>query len=735
MTEMLSSRGARYAAWSGLLLAGSILCGLLSYAGALSLGVGSCIVMMAASGAAVSAFLACRRAAAAPGANDRRVWRLFAAGLGLWALGGPLYVLFIVTGGSVGQPAFWSQIGFLAAYPFWYRALWRLRQPTVVSGRWRRLEAGALEMSALLTIIVLVGGLLWRDDLDVAGNISQLTPVTLDLLLGAALYNAARRTVLTRSGAYLWLTLGFGTLAVLDGMVTFLIAQPTTFQMAIAVLVLYPLPLALLGWACTQSLQVTDARRDLTRSHLALGLVALALLGPVISLTPSSWQTGWWALGIFIVWRLAANIFRSDDTGTDLLSGLLDASAFERYLNGLAVAANEDQPAVVVGVDMTGFAGWTQRNGFAAGDAMLVEVAGLLGNRSEFAAGVWGRLGADLFMWAGIGVNFDKGREFADLASAVASDNRHQVPARASFVIMPRDAQSARDAITAVQEGLAAARQMKRAVVAFDRGELDGFEVEGSYTASLRRRRERVEAVLADPANIVSHVQPIVDLVGGRVRGHEALSRFQGEPRRGPDVWIDEANAVGLGVEMEFACLERALERRDQMPEGTYLSVNASGELIHSHLFEAAIGGESDLSWLVIEITEHAKIEDYPALNARLLPFRMCGARVAIDDAGAGHSSMRHIIELRPELVKLDRSLINGVEHSPTQQAMIASLVSFTTKTGASLVAEGVETEEELSALQAIGVPLGQGYGIGRPGANFLAGKVLGAAAPATAGF
>lgn len=714
-----SGRGRAYACFILAMTLVSLACGQLAAAGVVSLRVGLAAMMVFATIVSLGAYLAARRAARAPGAADRRVWRYFALGLLMWAIGNPLYLIFLASGGDVRAPAFWSQIGFLLAYPLWYRALWLLRQPSVATSRRERIEALGLETSAILTTIILVGAILWRADTPLLANFGQLMPVTLDLLLGVALYNAARRTVLSRNTAYLWFLIGFLTLAATDAAVSLLVANAPEEFIAPA-LAFYAVALGMLGWATTQSLQATDARRDLTRSQFALAMVALALIGPASALTPGSWQVGWWVLGALIIWRLAVRFFWSGEGEGDPLTDMLEARDFERYLTGLSSGRNDDQPALLVGVDLNGFGAWNQRHGFAAGDALLSEVSVLLGGMKMPSNGSWGRLGADLFVWAGIGsADYGSARLLAQQAAATASDNRGSVPARAAFALMPRDAQQTADALSAIQEGLSAAGAMGRSVVAFDRGMLDGFEFTSGYTASLRQRRARVEEVLETPDSIRSVVQPIVELATGRVVGHEALSRFAGEPVRGPDHWIAEATAVGLGVEIEALCLRHALDRRADMPRGTYLSVNASADLIGSPVLDEIVG-DGDLGWLVIELTEHEQVDDYTALNARLEGFRRRGARVAIDDAGAGHSSMRHIIELRPDLVKLDRSLISDVHLSEAQQAMIGSLVGFTARTSSKLVAEGAETEDELMALRALGVSLGQGYGIGRPAPEFM---------------
>lgn len=718
-----AGHGRRYQMMISVLVALGIVVGQMAAFDIVVIWSGVVFMVVSAMIASFTGWIAVRRAAAASVARERSFWSCFGYGLFCWALGGVIYIVFLGSGGEVLEPAAWSQIGFLMAYPFWYRALWMLRQPIVAASRRERLEAGALELSAGVTIIVLVGAFLWRPDVPLAANLAQLLPVTLDLLLVGALYNAARRSVISRSSAYLWFAAGLAGLAVTDGAVSFLLPYANPSWIA-AALNGYVIAIGLLAWASTQSVQATEARSALSNSHIALGLVAVALIIPASSLTPQSWRYAWWVLGALLVWRLAARFWARDRSDTDMLTGLLETKTFERYLAGLAHGARPEQPALVIAVDLSGFGAWNSRHGFAAGDLLLAEVATRLDLVKVPSDGVWGRLGPDQFIWAGIGADFENARGLADSIVETAQRNSGSLRARATFVLMPRDAQVPSDALSAIEEGLLAAKASGRTVVAFDRGQLDGAELAGGYTASLRQRRDRVQAVLSSEGSVVSVVQPIVDLASGRVVGHEALSRFMGEPRRGPDRWIAEAAAVGLGIELEAECLRRALARRADLPEGTYLSVNAGPDLIQSPLFDEAIG-DGPLDWLVIEITEHDRVEEYAPLALCLSDFRGRGARVAIDDAGAGHSSMRHIMQLRPDLVKLDRSFIAGIDGSDIQRALVKSMVVFNAEAGSKLLAEGVETEEELATLIQLGVPLAQGYGLGRPVVDFTSDEQL----------
>jgi EAL domain-containing protein (putative c-di-GMP-specific phosphodiesterase class I) len=231
--------------------------------------------------------------------------------------------------------------------------------------------------------------------------------------------------------------------------------------------------------------------------------------------------------------------------------------------------------------------------------------------------------------------------------------------------------------------------------------------------ADLATRRARVVDVLERRA-VEVHVQPVVDLGTGRVVAHEALSRFPGRDE-GPAMLFSDAAAVGLGVELELLAARSALEVADRLPAGLRLAVNLSPEaLLAPEVCQTLVEGARRTA-LTVEITEHSPIADYPAVLRVLEPLRQAGIRLSIDDAGAGYASLRHILRLRPDTIKLDIALVSQVDQDPARQAMTAAMVAFAAETGATLVAEGIETPAERDALIARGVRYGQGHLLGRP--------------------
>ena len=246
--------------------------------------------------------------------------------------------------------------------------------------------------------------------------------------------------------------------------------------------------------------------------------------------------------------------------------------------------------------------------------------------------------------------------------------------------------------------------------------EMAAEQIEIDLNAGARRRevRARVRDVLEND-RLVAVYQPIFDLSTGAVVGHEALVRFTAMPERSPDVWFSEAAEAGLGAELELRAIEKALAGLPDAPPSTYISVNVSPAHVASGRFAELLDAVPS-ERVVLEITEHATIADYGDVVRACETLRSRGIRLAIDDAGSGDASFRHILSLSPDLIKLDMSLVHGIESDAKRQALAAAFVGFGAKTGSEIVAEGVETHEALETLKALGVTKAQGYLLGRPG-------------------
>ena len=204
--------------------------------------------------------------------------------------------------------------------------------------------------------------------------------------------------------------------------------------------------------------------------------------------------------------------------------------------------------------------------------------------------------------------------------------------------------------------------------------------------------------------------QPIVELGTGYTGGYEALSRFR--DGIAPDAHFRQAHEIGLGIELELACVRAALRGAVRLDAGAWLNVNVSPDVVLTGSLERLLPLRDRV--VVLEITEHEAITDYAAFRQAVA--RLDGAvHIAVDDAGAGFASLRHIVELDPLFVKIDRSLVAGIATDAARQAVVAGMVRFAETAHLTLIAEGIETPEELAALKAAGVALGQGYLLGRP--------------------
>ncbi|GJD98046.1 sensor domain-containing phosphodiesterase [Methylobacterium iners] len=209
--------------------------------------------------------------------------------------------------------------------------------------------------------------------------------------------------------------------------------------------------------------------------------------------------------------------------------------------------------------------------------------------------------------------------------------------------------------------------------------------------------------------------QPIFDLRSSTVISCEALCRFKPTPYRSPDKWFQDALDVGLGLELELAVLRTTLAALPHLPASISLSLNASPELVISGRLRNLIPVEH-AERIILEITEHAAVSNYTALHAQLRPLKRLGVRVAVDDAGAGYSGLQHIVQLGPDIIKMDMSLTRAVDTDPARRALATAMVFYARETGSCIVAEGIETAAELSALQLLGADRGQGYLLGKPG-------------------
>jgi len=238
----------------------------------------------------------------------------------------------------------------------------------------------------------------------------------------------------------------------------------------------------------------------------------------------------------------------------------------------------------------------------------------------------------------------------------------------------------------------------------------------GSDAARRARRRRQVERLISGEGLAVA-LQPIVELQTRRVVGAEALARFTGSggARIPPEGCFLDAMALGLGPALELAVVRQALTIGHRLPEGLYLALNVSPQVLESPALEDVLAEHAGGRPLVVELTEHQAVEDYASLSYALDRLRARGIRVAIDDVGSGFASFRHVTRVQPDILKLDRTLVSGIDDDPVRQSLASAIVTFARDVGATVVSEGIESLDELTCLKDLDIRCGQGFYLSRP--------------------
>jgi diguanylate cyclase (GGDEF)-like protein len=391
---------------------------------------------------------------------------------------------------------------------------------------------------------------------------------------------------------------------------------------------------------------------------------------------------------------------------TDPLTGVGNRRSFHTSLEAeLKRAERSSTQLTLVLIDLDGFKEINDTHGHPFGDGVLQTIAENV-RASLRSSDVLARIGGDEFAV----LLPDTPRESAHAlvqrarTDATASVGGVRLTWSAGVASFPADA---RDAVTLVEcadAALYCAKASGRASIYDYDPELTAPRADGD--------RATVEGLLAKPDAVVPVFQPLVALATGQVAGYEALARFPHPPARRPDEWFAVAQRVGLGAALEARAVLAAIEPA-RRPAGTFLSFNLSASALLSD--EAIAALPPDLSDIVIEITENERVGADEQLARRLEPLRRRGARIAVDEAGAGYSGLQQVMRIQPDIIKLDRSLVANVDTDPAKAALIDSFVRFARRTGASVCAEGIETPEELRVLADLDVTYGQGFGLARP--------------------
>lgn len=223
-------------------------------------------------------------------------------------------------------------------------------------------------------------------------------------------------------------------------------------------------------------------------------------------------------------------------------------------------------------------------------------------------------------------------------------------------------------------------------------------------------RRQRVLDVLRN-RRVQAVFQPVINMRTGGVVAYEALARF---PETDTATLFSDAAAAGVGLDLELLAVDAALVAARHRPLDVMVALNLSAEaLLRPEFLDLLLAHRHER--IAVEITEHTPVADYPALLVVRETLRSAGIMVSVDDAGSGYASLRHVLQLRPDVIKMDAALISGVHLDPAKQALVVAMLSFARSTGATLVAEGVEVAAERDVLVENGVIYGQGWLYGRP--------------------
>ncbi|WDF32923.1 EAL domain-containing protein [Arthrobacter agilis] len=214
---------------------------------------------------------------------------------------------------------------------------------------------------------------------------------------------------------------------------------------------------------------------------------------------------------------------------------------------------------------------------------------------------------------------------------------------------------------------------------------------------------------------IASAYQPIIDTARGSVVGYEALLRFPGYSEQNPEVWFARARRAGRAADLEAAALRCAFAHRSTLPGNCFLTVNVSPALLSSPVVRRVWAEQGPLGGVVVELTEQTPIDSYVQLEPHLNALRAAGAMIAIDDAGSGYAGLQHLLSLRPSIIKMDRELVRDIDTDEAKRALMEMIGLFASRVDAWILAEGIERVEELDTLVSLGVPLVQGYLLGRP--------------------
>ena len=389
----------------------------------------------------------------------------------------------------------------------------------------------------------------------------------------------------------------------------------------------------------------------------------------------------------------------------DGLTGCLNHGAFHEVLEAEGERAlRYGRPLGLLVVDLDGFKDINDTHGHPCGDAVLAEVGRVLRETTRDSDRV-GRIGGDEFGVLLPETGIEEATLLAERARAAIGELTEPVTISVSIGVsaMP-ESRDAASLLAAADEEVYRAKRSGRDFVSVAGGQPpEPGLTDGPLGARIRE--------LMNSDLLVTLFQPVVSLVDGSILGYEALSRISGSSL-GPSQWLDLAEQVGMREELEAAMWRTALAAGNP-PDGTILFLNASpGALLSGALTDQRDGLPPGTA---IEVSEHYPIGDYALLTSDLAVWVEAGCRIAVDDMGAGNANLAHVLNLAPHYLKLDRSLVVGLDQHPSRIALVEALITFASRIGSRIIAEGIETDAEALALWQAGVRFGQGHLFGYP--------------------
>nr|WP_296773859.1 EAL domain-containing protein [Rhodococcus sp. (in: high G+C Gram-positive bacteria)] len=401
--------------------------------------------------------------------------------------------------------------------------------------------------------------------------------------------------------------------------------------------------------------------------------------------------------------RIRAHIAQRDSlTGLRNRRGLFE-EVEKLNLVGAGMKAEARFVGIVV-VDIDLFKSINNRYGHPSGDAVLIEVADRLRNVAS-SESVVSRIGGDEFVCVHIGTRSEV--DDAELRIRSALEESFEGPPFTTSVGTAGDS-----IIRGDSTGALVRRLIALADIDLYRNKTEPADDTVPTSGDPLLVRDRIEGLI-DGGGPTVVFQPICATATKKVVGYEALSRFP-FGHGSPLMWFRDATLAGIGPRLELAAIDNALDTMGNLPADAFVSVNASAAAIRSTDLIARLRPHLAVRTIYLEITEHERVDDYRSVARTVEGLRAAGVRIAVDDVGAGFSGLRQVVELKPDTLKVDYSLVHGIDTDPSRRAAAAALAAFAKEIGSTVIMEGVETEGELRVATELGFEMVQGFLTGR---------------------